>query len=301
MQQRYVLRSEIGSLYGPQGVAGGAMAWKGDYDGGTTYQANDAVIHDGRGFYAIAETTGNTPPAYPATTSAYWELFAEKGIDGSDGVDGEKLLWDDMPGTPTRISNTSFSITDTGNANLYDQRFPPGTIISWEKYLGGWQAAKIVSASYASDTVTFVIVGNTIAAGFTDMKVCGWAAKEDLWIVPGMMPAAAQTGMGRQVIWPEDRYVFSARVLYGTGPTTTGGVWDINDDGSTIFTSKPSISAGSTSGTEVVSDSLSGTNTTAVAAASRITLDYDSGHATTPGADAYIFIWSMPVSWRYRS
>ena len=36
-----------------------------------------------------------------------------------------------------------------------------------------------------------------------------------------------------------------------------------------------------------------------VVAASRVTLDYDSGHATTPGRDAQIIIWSMPVSWRY--
>jgi hypothetical protein len=299
MQQRYVLRSEIGTLYGPQGTPGGVMAWQGEYDAETTYAANDAVSHDGRGFYALQETTGNAPPAYPATVDSNWQLFAEKGSDGTDGIDGPKYYWDDVPGTPTRISDTSFSITDTSNANLYDQQFPPGTIISWQKYLGGWQVAKILTASYSSNSVTFTIIGNTLSVGFTDMKRCIHPAQEDRWILPGMMPAAATTGMGRQVIWLEDKYVFSAKVMYGTGPTTTGGVWDINDDGSTIFTSKPSISAGSAAGTEVVSDSLSGTNLNAVAASSRITLDYDSGHATTPGSDAYIFIWSMPKAWRY--
>ena len=126
-------------------------------------------------------------------------------------------------------------------------------------------------------------------------------AKEDCWTIPGSMPAAALANVGRTVIWQDERYIFSAKVYYGTAPTTTGGVWDVNDDGSTIFTSKPSIAAGATEGTEVVSDSLSGTNTTAVAAKSKVTLDYDSGHATTPGADATIIIWSMPVGWRYRS
>ncbi|MFA7164622.1 MAG: hypothetical protein WC124_02080 [Desulfoplanes sp.] len=302
MQQRYVLRSEIGSLYGPQGTPGGAMSWQGSYDSGTTYQANDAVISsDGRGFYALQDTTGNAPPLYPATTSAYWSLFCEKGVDGIDGIDGEKLLWDDMPGSPTRVSDTSFSITDTGNANLYDQRFPAGTIISWDKYLGGWQVAKVVSASYAADAVTFAIVGNTLSAGFTDMTVCACAVREDIWTIPGMMPGAAQSAMGRKFVWLEDRYVFSAKVMYGTGPTTTKGVWDINDDGSTIFSTKPEIAAGSTEGTEVVCNSLLSDATTAIAAKSSITLDYDSGHATTPGADAYIFIWSIPVSWRYRT
>lgn len=32
-----------------------------------------------------------------------------------------------------------------------------------------------------------------------------------------------------------------------------------------------------------------------------ITVDYDSGHATTPGADAYIYLFWMPVAWRYLS
>lgn len=297
--QRFVLRSEIGSLYGPRGTPGGVMAWKGEYDATTTYQANDAVLNDGRGFYALRETTGNTPPAYPATVDSNWQLFAERGIDGVDGIDGEKLWWDAMPGTPTRISDTSFSITDTGNANLYDQQFPPGTIISWQKYPGGWQVAKVVSAAYAANAVTFVIVGNTLSAGFTDMKWCIHAAKEDNWLLPGMMPSAAQTNIGKFIEWREDRYVFSAVIAYEVSPTTTGGVWDINDDGTSIFTTKPSISAGATEGTEVVSDSLSGTALVPVAAKSRIKLDYDSGHATTPGYNARIYVWSMPVSWRY--
>lgn len=272
------------------------MAWKPNgYDPTKTYQANDACrSSEGRSFYALQETTGNAPPTYPATESAYWSLIAEKGVDGVDGIDAIKNWWDELPGTPTRVSDTSFSITDAGNANLYDQRFPAGTIISWQKYLGGWQVAKITSASYAADAVTFTILGNTLSIGFTDLKYCIHAAKEDRWIIPGMMPSSAQTNIGRQTIWSEDRYVFSAKIYYGTAPTTTVGTWDINDDGTTLFTTKPT-----SAGTEVVSNSLAGTATTAVAAASRVTLDYDSGHASTPGADAQIIIWSMPVSWRY--
>ena len=132
------------------------------------------------------------------------------------------------------------------------------------------------------------------------MKYCTKMAIEDSWAIPGSMPAAALASIGKALIWQEDRYVFSAKVYYGTGPTTTGGVWDINDDAVTLFSSKPSIAAGATEGIEVVSSSLSGTNTTVVAAKSKITLDYDSGHATTPGSDAYIYVWSIPVNWRYR-
>lgn len=299
MQARYLLRSELPSLVGPQGIAGGPYNWHGDYDPTHAYVANDAVRSDGRAFFALQATTGNAPPSPPDTDSAYWAMFSDRGEAGTDGIDGSNY-WNDMPGTPTRISDTSFSITDTSNANSYDKVYCPGSVISWEKSGGGWQAAKIITATYSSDAVTFTILGNTLSAGFTDMKYCTQMAKEDSWTIPGNMPAEALTDIGRTIIWQDERYVFSAKVYYGTAPTTTGGVWDINDDAATLFSSKPSIAAGATEGTEVVSDSLSGTNTTAVAAKSLITLDYDSGHATAPGSDAVIFIWSMPVGWRYR-
>lgn len=300
MQARYLLRSELESLRGPQGIPGGPYDWHGDYDPAHAYVANDAVRSEGRSFFALQATTGNAPPSPPDTDSAYWAMFSDRGEAGTDGIDGS-LYWNDMPGSPTRISDTSFSITDTGNANSYDKIYCAGSIISWEKSGGGWQAAKIVTASYSSDAVTFTILGNTLSAGFSSMKYCTQMAKEDCWTIPGSMPAAALSNIGRTIIWQDERYIFSAKVYYGTAPKNTGGVWDINDDGATLFSSKPSIAAGATEGTEVVSDSLSGTNTTAVAAKSLITLDYDSGHASTPGSDAMIFVWSMPAGWRYRA
>lgn len=298
MQQRYLLRSDLESMRGPQGLPGGTYNWHGDYDPAHAYVINDAVRSAGRSFFALQSTTGHAPPSAPDTDNAYWALYAEKGEAGDDGVDGANY-WNDMPGNPARISDTSFSITDASNSNFYDQVYGPGTIISWDNF-GNWQAAKIVTATYSLGVVTFTIIGNTLSAGFSSMKYCTQMAKEDSWAVPGSMPAAALTDIGRTIIWQDERYVFSAKVYYGTGPTTTGGVWDINDDAATLFTSKPSIAAGATEGTEVVSNSLSGTNTTAVAAKSLITLDYDSGHASTPGSDAMIFIWSMPLGWRYR-
>ena len=297
MQQRYLLRSDIPSLIGPQGIPGGTMTWLGSYAAGTTYQANDGVLSsEGRGCYALQETTGNAPPTYPDTENAYWSVFAEAGQDGASGI---KTIWADMPGSPSKVSDTSFKIVDTGNANGYDLVFSPGTIVSFEKAGGGWQAAKIVSAAYDSNYVTFGIMGNTIAADLTGMQYCIHRAIEDSWIIPGNMPIAAQANIGKILSWREDRYVFSAVVVYQTAATTTKGVWDINDDGTSIFTTKPEIAAAATEGTETVCDSLLATAVTAIAAKSKLSLDYDSGHATTPGADAYVYIWSMPVAWRY--
>lgn len=284
-------------MQGPQGEPGGVMSWKGDYAAGTQYYENDGVLSsEGRGCRAVQDTIGHAPPSYPDTSNAYWSVFAEKGGDGADGI---KTIWDDMPGSPARVSNTSFSILDTSNANGYDLVFSPGTIVSWQKSGGGWQAAKILTATYSANYVTFTIIGNTLAASFTDMKYCIHRAKEDRWVIPGMMPSAAVVGISGAVIWREDRYVFSAVVAYQTGPTSTAGAWDINDDGSSIFATKLPIAAAATEGTEIVCNSLLSDATTAVAAKSQLTLDYDSGHASTPGSDAYIYIFSMPKAWRY--
>ncbi len=211
-------------------------------------------------------------------------------------------FWSDMPGTPTRIGDTSFSITDDSNANLYDKAFGPGTVLRWEKSGGGAQFAKVTAASYSSDAVTITIVGNTLAAGFSDMKYCIHRAEQEVFIVPGTLPGnTATSDIAKTRHIRGDIYVFSAKIWYKTGPTTTKGVWDVNDDGSTIFTTKPEVAASATEGVEQVSDCLSGTATTAVADKSLITVDYDSGHATTPGADAYIYLFFMPVAWRYLS
>lgn len=229
------------------------------------------------------------------------EQAVREALNEVSGGGSGASFWTTFPGTPTRVSDTSFSVTDTSNTNLYDKMFGPGTIIKWEKSGGGFQCAKIVSATYASDAVTVVIVGNTLYAGFTDMKYCLMRALEDVFIVPGNLPTAALTDCAKTIVPSMDVYVFSAKVQYKTAPATTGGVWDINDDSATIFATKPPIAAAAKLGTETVCDSLSGTNLTAVAAFSELTLDYDSGHATTPGADAYVHLYYMPVAWRYRT
>lgn len=335
---------------GAQGTPGGTLAWKGLYDAGTAYSTNDGVISsEGRAFYALQATTGNAPPSYPTTTSAYWSLFAERGTSGiqadgsvpmtgaltmtqiatptepaasktaiyakSDGkvykfanggaeteIGSGAGFWSDVPETPTRVSDSQFTITDASNANKYDKIFTKGTVIKWEKSGGGFQCAMIKAAAYGSNAVTIDILGNDLVAGFTAMKYCIHRAKEDVFIVPGTMPGnTATTDIGKTIYALCDLLVFAAQVRYKTAPTTTKGVWDINDDATSIFTTKPEIAAAATQGTEQISDCILDTALTVVAKDSAITLDYDSGHATTPGADAYVTIWWMPEAWRYLS
>ena len=298
MQLRYVLRSEIGELFGPQGAPGGLMSWKGAYSPSTAYIADDAVIYEGRGFYALQATTGNAPPTYPDEENAFWGLFAEKGADGTDGLDGITKTWEDMPGDPRRASDTSFVIDDPGNVNEYDKKYPAGTIVSWMES-GVWHLAKISSAIYTTDRIEFEVLGNTIVAGFTDMKKCVHRALCDSWSVPLNIPTEPTTNLGKIIMWDEDRYIFSGQVIYGTAATTTGGAWKANADGMTLFISNISIAPGETVGPDTRAACILDTGLTPVPARTAIRLDYISGHPSTPGSDATVFIWSMPVNWRY--
>lgn len=231
------------------------------------------------------------------------QIATEKAVRTAIGVGGGggSSFWTVFPGTPTRIGDASFSVTDTGNADLYDLAFGPGTIIKWEKSGGGFQCAKISAAVYASDAVTYTLKGNTLAADFTDMKYCMNPCLEATFIVPNSLPTAAQTNVARTIHPSNAIYIFSGLVRYLTAPTTTGGVWDINSGGTSVFSTKIPIAAAAKVGTEIVCNCLLETATTAIAKDAELTLDYDSGHATTPGADAYVSIYYMPLSWRYRS
>jgi hypothetical protein len=239
--------------------------------------------------------TGATANTFVKKTLAETKTILGVGSSGTS-------IWNVFPGTPARVGDASFKVTDTTNANLYDQAFPMGTIVKWTKSGGGVQYAMITVASYGSNEVTYTIAGNTFAAGFSDVKYCVHKAMYDTFIVPGTLPGnTATTDISKTIYAQNPIYVVAALPRYKTAATTTKGVWDINDDGATIFTTKPEIAATATTGTMTTGNNISGTTQTAVAEGSAITLDYDSGHASTPGADAYITIYWMPVSWGIQS
>ena len=258
-----------------------------------TVEQGDVIYYNGATFALLPHgTSGQVLQSGGHAANPSW----------ADGGTGSAAFWTEFPGTPTRVSDSQFTITDTSNANSYNKIFTKGTVIKWEKSGGGFQCAMIKAAAYDSNTVTINILGNDLAADFTDMKYCIHRAEEDVFIVPGTMPGNTATAdISKTVYATCDLLVFAAQVRYKTAPTTTKGVWDINDDATTIFTTKPEIAASATTGTEQISDCILDTALTVVAKDSAITLDYDSGHATTPGADAYVTFWWMPESWRYQS
>lgn len=110
---------------------GRGAKYAGEYDPGTTYELDDAVLYNGSTWIALQETTGNAPPVLPTTSNAYWSLLARQGTDGAGtgdvvgpngGVsDGEMPLFDGATGKLLKASGvvpggTGLAILGSENA-----------------------------------------------------------------------------------------------------------------------------------------------------------------------------------------
>ena len=238
-------------------------------------------------------TTGPTGPA-GATGSGATGATGPQGATGASGSGASASFWNAMPGTPTRVSNTQFTITDTGNANLYDQVFGPGTIIKWEASGGGFRLARVTAASYSSNAVTITIVGSALEAGFTTMMYCIMLCPMVEFLVPGTQTVA--NGVGKIWFAPASLYPISCDGRVATAGSTNNGTYDINDDGTTVFNGTAcDIASGATSDL----DNAAYAPTTEVAVGSAVTVDCTAVH-TTPAVDAYLYLYYMPKVWRYR-
>lgn len=203
------------------------------------------------------------------------------------------FFWNAVPGTPTRVSDTQFTITDTANADHLDLIFKKGVVLKWLESTT-INMAMIISSSYGANAVTINVVGDSLTAGFTSMKYFIEKAKIETFIIPGTIVAG--TDVSKTWYTPEPVYIFSADAYVKTAGVTNSTVFDINVEGTTKFTTKPTITTGTLSDIDNVADNVS----TVVAAASKVTVDTDSVSTTAP-VEAYIPLFYMPQSWLYRS
>lgn len=56
------------------------------YNNSKLYQVNNLVEFDGSGYICIKDTQGNPPPALSTKRNEWWQLFAQKGVDGTGAV-----------------------------------------------------------------------------------------------------------------------------------------------------------------------------------------------------------------------
>lgn len=102
---------------GPPGPAGD-IVFRGPYDGGTLYTANDTVSHLGSSYRANQTVTAVAPP------SAEWDLVAAKGDTGSQGLKGD--TGDTGPQGATGAAGPQGLKGDTGDTGPQGATGPAG-------------------------------------------------------------------------------------------------------------------------------------------------------------------------------
>lgn len=90
------------------------------YDNSKLYKANNIVEFDGSGFICIKDTQGNPPPTLPTKRNEWWQLFAQKGTDGTGAV--SKVAGK----TPELDGNVPLSAQDIGAVSNEDSGYYKG-------------------------------------------------------------------------------------------------------------------------------------------------------------------------------
>jgi len=260
---------------------------------------------------AVESVTGdgvdNTDPLNPVLTfpDASEVPFTPYSTIAATDVQGaiEELLdemptggasyWTTLPGTPTRVGNTSFTITDTSNANLYDLKFGRGTVLKWDDTTV--HMAMVHSATYSSNTVTITIIGDVLS-GTATMNTFKYAlekAEKVTFAIAGTLATGAD--LARK--WKADKpyRVFGADALHGTAGTTNATTYELLKNGSdnSLFTTDISIASGATVGNGYTADDNSSLALNDVVSLSCNTV------STTAPIDVYVDMFIFPTYNQY--
>lgn len=266
------------------------------------------AVEGARVITSAGTTSGTILKNNGTTFVASTETYAAPGASGqvltSDGTNwtsaapagGGGGLWTAVAGSPTRASNTTFTVTDTSNANKYDLVYSRGTPLKWTESSTVKQAV-VVNSAYATNTVTVTIMGDTMASiDASSLKYAHEKARVISFAVAGTI--ATGTDLSSHYNCPMALKVYGADGYHGTAGTTNATTYDINKNGTTMFTAKVSIASGATASDVTVGSTADSGTVTAVSDV--LSIDCDSVSTTAP-IDAYINLFVFPLQNQYLS
>ncbi len=196
-------------------------------------------------------------------------------------------FWTLGPGTPTRASNTTFTMTGD-----YTAVFAKGVIIKWTESSTVRNAMVSIPSTYSAPNTTVTIVGDTMAsidASSLKYAMIGVEAFTKILSLAGTIGATGTDVMGCYLAEEPER-LLGADLWVRSAGTTNSTTIDINKNGTTMFTTKPTLATTvSYSATPFTSDT-----TTALALGDLVTVDIDAVQ-TTPATDLYVKLYLMPT------
>ena len=229
-------------------------------------------------------TTATTQSANDNSTKLATTAYVDGKASGSS-------LWTLMPGTPTRASNTTFTVT--GDITTYVAK---GMIIKWTESSTVRCAMVSIPSTYGAPNTTITIVGDIMASiDASSLKYCMLGAEmfQKNFAIAGTIGATG-TDIANAYYATEPMRVIGADLQVGTAGTTNNTTIDINKGGTTMFTTKPTLA------TTVASSSTPFTADTATSLAlgDKVTIDIDAIQ-TTAAIDLYSQLYLFPT--RYLS
>lgn len=194
---------------------------------------------------------------------------------------GGSSLWTAVTGT--RTGNTTFTVTGDQTAT-----FSRGLVIKWTE--SSVVKCAHVESSVFSTVTTVTIVGDAMAS--IDASSLKYTSQRIVKI-----KAAAAGAIGTvvadtmNVFYADEPYrILSCGLAAGTAGVTGSTTVDVNKNGTTMFTTKPSLASGvASSPVPFTADSGS-----SLAIGDRVSFDVD-GVQTTPAFDLYVTVNAFPV------
>lgn len=199
---------------------------------------------------------------------------------------GGVSFWNNVPWSPTRTGNTTFTVTDTSNANKYDLLLSRWTQIRWTESSIS-KRGFVISATYATNTVTVTIVGDTMAS-IDASSLAYFVNKGQIVTFQYPWTEAVWTDITARFFADKAYRVYWARAILASAGTTWTLTVDINKNGTTMFTTKPTVASGSTVGSDFTAD-----NWTSLSNSDYVSIDIDTVHTTAgSGLTVQLYIWA---------
>jgi len=201
-------------------------------------------------------------------------------------------FWTTMLGTPVRASNTSFTITGD-----YTALIAKGMFIKWKESTVTKFGMVSIPSTYGAPNTTVTIIGNTMASiDASSLKYFSIGAEilAYRFAVAGTL-GAVTTDVANARYAEQPMIVLGADIQHGTAGVTTTFVADINKNGTTMFTAKPSLATTvASSPTPFTAD-----NSTTLALGDKVTVDIDTVNTGTLAIDLYVTLYVLPSRYEF--
>jgi hypothetical protein len=204
---------------------------------------------------------------------------------------GGASFWTTMAGTPTRISNTTFTVTGDVTAS---SPIAKGMVVKWTESGSIKLGMVSIPPTYSAPNSTITIIGDTMAS--IDAGSLKYASIDPLHVNFPVAGTIGATGTDVAPAWyaKEPYRVLGADIEVGTAGTTNNTTADINKGGTTMFTTKPTLATTvAASPTPFTADSG-----TSLALNDKVTIDIDAIQ-TTAAIDLYVTLYLFPTRYLY--